>query len=74
VIIDTSPNLVVIYNSGGVDNLSNKLKVNSERGDGNKKEINKLEAWKRLTVMLDAISNYNKDFNDKKKYLEKADK
>jgi hypothetical protein len=62
---------VVIYRSGSVNNLSNKLKADSERG---KKEINKYEAWKRLTVMLDAISNYKKDFNDKKKYLVKADK
>jgi hypothetical protein len=58
----------LIYRSRDDDKLS---KILEQAGN---QEINKLEAWKRLTVMLDAISNYKKDFNDKKKYLVKADK
>jgi hypothetical protein len=34
-----------------------------------KLEGSKLEAWKHLEIMIDAVYNYSKDFDEKKKYI-----
>jgi hypothetical protein len=59
--------------------LKEKLKESEELkklDDGKEKleqDINvitrKIEAWKRLTIMIDAVEFYNEDFEEKKKYL-----
>jgi hypothetical protein len=67
---ETENNSYLIYRSGGDDILGKVLE--NEKADN--QEINKLKAWKRLTAMIDAVGSYNEDFNDKKKYLENADK
>jgi hypothetical protein len=34
-----------------------------------KLEGSKLEAWKHLEIMIDAVYNYSRDFDEKKKYI-----